>query len=79
MPGLPRWTSDRYTYGDCFGDAVNGRARAEAELAELARKYAEFTVFVVEVCPGCRWNHLLASYVLGRGRIVRRRRARTNA
>ncbi len=67
-----------YTYGDCFRGQANGRARSSAELPELARKLAEFTVYVVEVCPSCRWNHLVTSYVLGHGeRAERPRRARS--
>ncbi|MDQ1703722.1 MAG: hypothetical protein QOF18_88 [Frankiaceae bacterium] len=56
-----------YTYGDCFRATVNGRARTPRELAALADEYPDFTVYLVEVCAGCRWNHLLASYVLGTG------------
>jgi hypothetical protein len=62
-----------YTYGDCFRGDTNGRARATKELATLATELPEFTVFVVEVCPSCRWNHLLTSYVLGTGATSRRR------
>jgi hypothetical protein len=54
-----------YTYGDCFKEATNGRVRQRADLPELAEEYAEFTVYVVEVCQGCSWNHLTVSYVLG--------------
>jgi hypothetical protein len=54
-----------YTYGDCFKEATNGRVRRQAELPELAREHPEFTVYVVEVCRGCGWNHLTLSYVLG--------------
>ncbi|MHB2022998.1 MAG: DUF5318 family protein [Mycobacteriales bacterium] len=57
-----------YTYGDCFKGETNGRARATADLAALAIRHAEFTVYVVEVCRGCGWNHLTTSYVLGTGR-----------
>ncbi len=53
-----------YTYGDAFRD-TSGRVRATAELAALERQYAEFTVYVVEVCRDCAWNHLVSSYVLG--------------
>ena len=63
----------RYTYGDCFREGVNGRARTPRELPELAGEHSQFTVFIVEVCPDCRWNHLLASYVLGTGEPTRRR------
>ena len=62
-----------YTYGDCFRAEVNGRARATRELAELAGQLPEFTVFVVEVCVACKWNHLLTSYVLGTGEPLKRR------
>jgi hypothetical protein len=66
-------TSVTYTYGECFRPEANGRARATRELEALAADLPEFTVFVVEVCLGCRWNHLLTSYVLGTGEPVRRR------
>lgn len=57
-----------YTYGDCFKGETNGRARASQELPGLAARYAEFSVYVVEVCRRCGWNYLLTSYVLGTGR-----------
>jgi hypothetical protein len=62
-----------YTFGECFRAEANGRARATRELASLAGELPEFTVYVVEVCPDCRWNHVLTSYVLGTGEAVRRR------
>lgn len=65
-------TSVTYTYGDCFRADVNGRARRTPELATLAREFPEFSVYVVEVCAECRWNHLVTSYVLGTGEPVRR-------
>ncbi|MDQ1698481.1 MAG: hypothetical protein QOG34_344 [Frankiaceae bacterium] len=65
-------TSVTYTYGDCFRNDVNGRARRTGELLALAREFAEFSVYVVEVCPQCRWNHLVTSYVLGTGEPARR-------
>jgi hypothetical protein len=54
-----------YTYGDCFRRDVDGRVRATAELDRLEAEYDEFTVYVVEVCRTCGWNHLSTSYVLG--------------
>jgi len=63
-----RLTNVTYTYGDCFSKHVNGRVRAPAELARLAHELPEFSVYVVEVCRGCGWNHLVTSYVLGTGR-----------
>ena len=66
-----------YTFGDSFRADVNGRARAPRELAELAQVHPDFTVYLVEVCAECRWNHLLTSYVLGTGVPSTRRRARS--
>ena len=67
-----------YTFGDCFRGDVNGRARTPRELLALSRELPEFSVYVVEVCSECRWNHLVASYVLGTGeRASRSRRARS--
>ncbi|HVB26618.1 MAG TPA: DUF5318 family protein [Mycobacteriales bacterium] len=65
-----------YTYGDCFGEELNGRVRATRELASLAHEHPEFTVYVVEVCQGCGWNHLTSSFVLGTGCKPAQRRAR---
>jgi uncharacterized protein DUF5318 len=62
-----------YTFGDCFRSDVNGRARAPRELLGLAAEFPDFKVFLVEVCPECRWNHLLAAYVLGTGEQAKRR------
>jgi Family of unknown function (DUF5318) len=55
-----------YTYGDALGQ-YSGRIKATRELAELEHEVSEFTVYVVEVCQGCGWNHLRESYVLGHG------------
>jgi len=66
-------TSVTYTYGDCFRSDVNGRARRSVELTPLARELPEFSVYVVEVCAECRWNHLVTSYVLGTGEPARKR------
>jgi hypothetical protein len=63
-----------YAYGEYFPSGGNGRARARRELRELAGELPEFSVFVVEVCLGCGWNHLVTSYVLGTGEIPARRR-----
>lgn len=62
-----------FTYGDCFRGDTNGRARRTGELLALADEVPEFTAYLVEVCAECRWNHLLASYVLGTGVPVKRR------
>ena len=55
-----------YVYGEELG-AYEGRVKAPAELAEMARQHGEFRVYVVEVCLGCAWNHLVQSFVLGTG------------
>ena len=65
-----------YAYGEELGQ-YSGRIKATAELESMAREHGEFTVYVVEVCQGCAWNHLALSYVLGDGtprRPARRRR-----
>lgn len=59
-------TNVTYVYGDELGKAT-GRVKATSELAAMAREYAEFRVYVVEVCQGCSWNHLTVSYILGTG------------
>jgi hypothetical protein len=63
-----------YAYGDCFPNGANGRARPSREVREMAAQLPEFSVFVVEVCLGCGWNHLVSSAILGTGEPARRRR-----
>jgi hypothetical protein len=60
-----RLTLVNYVYGQELRHA-NGQARSAAELRRMAMDYGEFTVYVVEVCRTCGWNHLTVSYVLGR-------------
>jgi hypothetical protein len=33
----------------------------------MEREYGEFSVYVVEVCRGCSWNHLCSTFILGDG------------
>jgi hypothetical protein len=54
-----------YIYGDELKQSA-GQARTRAELPVLAMTLREFQVFVVEVCPGCDWNHLVEQFLLGR-------------
>jgi hypothetical protein len=54
-----------YIYGDELKTSA-GQARSGAELPALAMTLREFQVYVVEVCRGCGWNHLIQQYVLGR-------------
>jgi hypothetical protein len=63
-----------YAYGECFNGDTNGRAWASRELPELAARLPEFSVYVVEVCLRCNWNHLVTSAVLGTGEPMPRRR-----
>ncbi|WP_026066122.1 DUF5318 domain-containing protein [Actinoalloteichus spitiensis] len=53
-----------WIYGDELKHAA-GSARAPQELARMATMFEEFSVYVVEVCRTCGWNHLVQSYVLG--------------
>ena len=59
-----RLTRVNYVYGEHLGP-VAGQAKTEAELARMDSMQEEFSVYAVEVCRGCGWNHLDCSYVLG--------------
>ncbi|NJC64491.1 DUF5318 domain-containing protein [Planosporangium flavigriseum] len=58
-------THVHYIYGDELKQSA-GQARRKAELPVLAMTFSEFQVYVVEVCRGCGWNHLVEQYLLGR-------------
>ena len=74
-----RLTVVNYVYGDSLG-MTSGQAKTEAELARMDAMQDEFSVYCVEVCRGCGWNHLASSYVLGKelapGQAPRRNRRR---
>jgi hypothetical protein len=57
----------RYTFGDQLGQ-YSGRIKNGKELLEMESEFGEFSVYVVEVCRGCSWNHLSSTYLLGDGR-----------
>ena len=62
-----------------FGDGlkhVSGSARTPEELARMELAFGEFSVYVVEVCRTCNWNHLVQSYVLGTAPAPKQRRPR---
>ena len=59
-----RLTRVNYVYGDHLGP-VAGQAKTPVELARMDSAQEEFTVYAVEVCRSCGWNHLASSYVLG--------------
>lgn len=48
----------RWVYGEEIGRA-SGSARSEEEISRLVADGRQCTVHTVEVCPECRWNHLL--------------------
>jgi hypothetical protein len=54
-----------YVYGDALG-SVAGQAKHVRELEAMQDRYVRFSVYVVEVCRDCGWNHLLRTFVLGR-------------
>jgi len=56
----------RYTFGEQLGQ-YSGRIKTPKELIAMEREFGEFTVYIVEVCKNCSWNHLCASYILGDG------------
>src|SRR5439155_25658877 len=58
-------THVHYIYGDELRQSA-GQARRMAELSVLSMTFREFQVYVVEVCRGCGWNHLVEQYLLGR-------------
>ena len=63
-----------YVYSKELG-AMSGYRHPKAEVSELAKNYGVLRVFVVEVCQGCHWNHVVVSYVVGDG-IPRRTKRR---
>jgi hypothetical protein len=66
-----------YVFGDRW-KVGSGQAKTARQVAEMAPITSEFSVYVVEVCRGCGWNHLLESFVTGievPARPRRRRRA----
>jgi hypothetical protein len=67
-----------WVYGDELKHAA-GSARTTDELNRMATLYEEFSVYVVEVCRTCSWNHLVQSYVLGTSGVGSRRSRRRTA
>ena len=57
----------RYAFGEQLGQ-YSGRIKNVKELTEMESEFGEFRVYLVEVCRGCSWNHLCASFILGDGR-----------
>ena len=66
-----------YAFGDQLGQ-YSGRIKSTNELNDMQSEYGEFRVYVVEVCMGCHWHHLIQSFKLGDGRFRKPpRRVRT--
>ena len=48
--------------------SAGGRVLTTAEeLSRLKARAADFTCYVVEVCPECFWNHLAKTFMVGAG------------
>lgn len=37
------------------------------EMAKVTRRKGSYTCYVIEVCPGCSWNHLAQTFAVDRG------------
>lgn len=56
------------TYAFGAGLPAGGRTVTTArEMAQLTRRRASVTCYVVEVCPDCGWNHLTRVFQAGAG------------
>ncbi|GAA1472645.1 DUF5318 family protein [Corynebacterium felinum] len=51
-----------WVYGDELG-RMSGSARSLEEIERFVQNGLEFTVHNVEVCPNCKWNHLIAAAI----------------
>lgn len=55
-----------YVYSVELGHA-SGKIVKPTDLPRMATQYGFLSIYTVEVCQGCGWNHALVSYVLGDG------------
>jgi hypothetical protein len=55
-----------YVFGEELGQ-YSGRIKTRAEIEAMAHEHGEIRVYVLEVCRGCGWNHLVESYAVGDG------------
>lgn len=67
-----------YVYSDALKES-SGAARASRDVPRFAETLAEIRVYVVEVCRGCGWNHLVSSFVAGTSPVRVDRGSRTTA
>jgi len=56
-----------YVYSVELGYA-SGKIVKPTDLPRMASQYGFLSIYTVEVCQGCGWNHALVSYVLGDGK-----------
>ncbi|MEY3696622.1 MAG: hypothetical protein RJA41_272 [Actinomycetota bacterium] len=56
-----------YVYSVELGYA-SGKIVKPKDLPKMASQYGFLSIYMVEVCQGCGWNHALVSYVLGDGK-----------
>lgn len=54
-----------YAFGTGLGPSGH-LVTNRGELSKLTRRSRELTCYVVEVCPGCRWNHLARTFQVPR-------------
>lgn len=59
-----RLTEVSWVFGESLKH-VSGSARTPDELARMELTQPDFSVYVVEVCRTCNWNHLVQSFVMG--------------
>ncbi len=55
-----------WVYGDELGKA-SSTARSMEEIEAFVAEGKTFRVHTVEVCPSCRWNHLLSEVTVTNG------------
>ncbi|MEZ5321415.1 MAG: DUF5318 family protein [Microthrixaceae bacterium] len=57
----------RYLFGPRLGPA--GRCvRSDREIERIVTRAGSYRYYLIEVCTGCRWNHLLGIFPVGPGR-----------
>lgn len=56
-------TSVHYVFGEQLRH-ISGQAKTTREIELLAASHSGFSVYAVEVCRSCGWNHLTTSYVM---------------
>ncbi|MFA5565045.1 MAG: DUF5318 family protein [Acidimicrobiia bacterium] len=57
-----------YVFGPrlpAFGRCITSKAELR-DFAAKAAKGNQYTCYIVEVCPGCWWNHLAQTFLIGR-------------